>query len=201
MATTQTVAVFQVHARRTAAAAKALLGETFAGVLCVDRYGAYTWVTERGLCWSHLLRDFQAMAERHGSGWYGQRLVRASQRVLAHWKAWDQGDIDRETMGAHIAVERRGIVKCLERAAAAAHAAPKTRRVARDLLGLQEAMWRFTTEPDLAPTNNLAERMLSVMASLKAQDRAPFRFVVDIIDAHNTGRPAPSLLPVHPSQG
>lgn len=82
-------------------------------------------------------------------------------------------------------------------------------------------MWRFLTEPDLPPTNNLAERclrkpvlwrkgsfgtdspdgsrfverILTVVATLRAQDRDPLAYLVDAHEAFTAGRPAPSLLP------
>lgn len=36
----------------------------------------------RGPCWSPLLREFQAIAERYGIKWHGNRLVLAGQPVL-----------------------------------------------------------------------------------------------------------------------
>lgn len=222
VAATLAVAVYRIHPRRSSEAAKDLLGEDFAGYLCVDRWSAYAWVRKRGLCWAHLLRDFQAMAERFGSEWHGRRLVLAGQRVLAHWKAWHAGEIDRETMLARIEPERQRIQRLLKGAAAADQCAQKSRGLCRALLALQDAMWRFLDDPDLPPTNNLAERLLrrlviwrklsagtesvggsrfverimTVANSLKAQQRDSFAFLVDALIAHAAGTSAPSLLPV-----
>ena len=58
---TALVTVFLVHTRRNASAAKALLGQAFAGILITDRWASYNWVAaeRRQLCWSHLKRDFK----------------------------------------------------------------------------------------------------------------------------------------------
>src|SRR6266436_3815559 len=59
VAVTSWVTVFLVRMSRSGAVARALLGETFAGILVTDRYSAYNWypVRWRQLCWAHLLRD------------------------------------------------------------------------------------------------------------------------------------------------
>jgi transposase len=222
VAATLAVAVFRIHPRRSGEAAKALLGEGFAGFLCVDRWSAYVWVERRGLCWAHLLRDFQAMTERFGSHWHGRRLLLAGQRVLGHWKAWHSGQIDRETMLGLIEPEQKRMRRLLEGGAAATYAKNKSRGLCRALLAHQDAMWRFLVEPDLPPTNNLAERLLrrlviwrklsfgtdsvggshfverimTVVTSLKAQQRDAFPFLVDAFTAHAAGTSTPSLLPL-----
>lgn len=63
------VTVFLVHAKRSAAAAKELLG-SFAGILLSDRWNAYTFIdaARRQLCWAHLLRDFERDARVRGGG-------------------------------------------------------------------------------------------------------------------------------------
>jgi transposase len=221
VAATSLVIVFLIQRRRNAEAAQVLLGADFAGTLCTDRHGAYHWVANRGLCWSHLLRDFQAIAERYGSEWHGTRLVKSGQRVLTHWSDWHAGQIDRTTMLERIAPERVRIQRLLHQGSTARWASKKTQRVCRELLGWEAAMWRFMDEPDLAPTNNLAERclrrpvlwrkgsfgtdspegsrfverILSVVATLTAQDRDVFDYLVHAHIDHAAGRPVASLLP------
>jgi transposase len=56
------VTVFMVHAQRSTAAARALLGTCLSAILITDRWSAYQyWATEhRQLCWAHLVREFRA---------------------------------------------------------------------------------------------------------------------------------------------
>lgn len=42
-------------------------------------------------------------------------------------------------------------------------ACDKTARTCRNLLNLWPALWHFTTDPDIPPTNNLAERALRAL--------------------------------------
>ncbi len=55
---TPLVTFFQVMLSRSTAAAQALLGQNFSGILNSDRYSAYNWldVSQRQLCWAHLSR-------------------------------------------------------------------------------------------------------------------------------------------------
>jgi len=53
----------------------------------ISLQGRIQELERRGLYWSHMLRDFQAVAERYGSEWHGRRLVLAGQRVLTTWAA------------------------------------------------------------------------------------------------------------------
>ena len=78
LATTALVAVFIIRGHRSAKDAKALLGETFQGILVSDRWSAYTWVniSFRQFCWAHLIRDFIKISERSGqAGRIGDQLL------------------------------------------------------------------------------------------------------------------------------
>lgn len=224
LAATREVAVSLIQRRRSGQAARQLLGAGFAGALCVDRWSAYSWVARRGLCWAHLMRDFQAMAERAGGQWHGRRLVLAGGRVLDHWRDWHSGQIDRATLLARIEPERRRMHTLLHQASRASWVSKKTRGVCRQLLAHQDAMWRFLDEAELPPTNNLAERalrqpviwrkcsfgtdstggsrfverILTAVTTLKAQNRDPFAYLVAAHLAFVSGQPPPSLLPARP---
>ena len=70
-----------------AQAAKELLG-AFAGVLVSDRWNAYNFIepARRQLCWAHLLRDFEWIAEFGGEAKeIGRALVDEAKRVFRLW--------------------------------------------------------------------------------------------------------------------
>jgi len=97
----------------------------------------------------------------------------------------------------------------------------KTIRTCQQLLKLEQALWTFVYEPGIEPTNNCAERalrpaviwrrlsfgsrskagsefvarMLTVNASLKAQERSVLDFLADSCRAARRGLPGPALLP------
>jgi hypothetical protein len=59
------VTVFRVRSGRGAAQAKQVISKTAKAIVITDRYNAYNWLPQRRrqLCWAHLKRAFQAMAD------------------------------------------------------------------------------------------------------------------------------------------
>jgi transposase len=167
------VVVFNIYRRRSQEAAKALLGEDFAGAICSDRFGAYNWIERRGYCWAHLERDFQAMAERFGSEWYGCRLVAGAKRVMTSWRLHEDGEISRQERDGRLTDERRRIYRLL---VSAKERAPvrKTRRECAELLKTQE-------------------RILSTVLSLRMQQHDVFEFLIQAPEAAAHDFKPPSL--------
>ena len=58
------MSIFIIRPSRGSVVAKELLGEDFSGILIIDRWSAYSWISKllRQLCWSHLLRDFEKIS-------------------------------------------------------------------------------------------------------------------------------------------
>jgi hypothetical protein len=99
----------------------------------------------------------------------------------------------------------------------------KTVRTCQQLLKVEPALWAFVTSEGVEPTNNAAERalrpavlwrknsfgsqsaegslfvarMLTVVTSLRAQNRPVLEYLVQACRATRQGQPAPSLLPTH----
>ena len=85
---TPLVSFFEVVLSRSQATAKALIGETFAGIVVSDRYSAYSWIEldQWQLCWAHLKRDLQAIAERSGASQeIGESLLHREHRLFQWW--------------------------------------------------------------------------------------------------------------------
>jgi len=225
LAATGQVAVFFIDRRRGGPIVSTILGANFTGAIGVDRWRAYNGVARRQLCWAHLLRDFIAMVERFHSPWHGRRLALCACQVMALWERWHCGEIDRETMLADMA-PLRALVK--QRLVWAAKNAPgATARVkAAEILKVEPLLWTFLQVAGMAPTNNLAERLLryaviwrklsfgtqsergrlfverllTVTSTLTLQKRNVFDYLCDAMTAYSSGLPAPSILPVS-SQG
>jgi len=94
----------------------------------------------------------------------------------------------------------------------------------RDNLKCEAALWTFADVSGVEPTNNLAERqirpgvlwrngsfgtqsaagsrfverIITVVSTLKQQDRNVLDYLADACEAANRGRSAPSLLPTEP---
>lgn len=101
----------------------------------------------------------------------------------------------------------------------------KTVRTCRQLLKVEPALWLFVEIEELEPTNNAAERairpavlwkrtsfgsqseagsvfvarMLTVVTSLRSQNRNVLQFMIEAIQASRQGNPSPSLIPKHQS--
>ena len=65
---TTTVVMFLIHRLRNAAVVVMLLGTELQGILCTDRWKAYSGIplAQRQVCWAHLRRNFEAMVKRGG---------------------------------------------------------------------------------------------------------------------------------------
>jgi len=220
VAATAKVVTFAIARRRSSQVAKRILGEAFSGIVCSDRWSAYTWLESRQLCWAHLLRDFVAMEERFNSAWHGRRLAKTAREVLAIWAMWNRGEIDWETMQARIAPLREQTHRYLKWTINNAPG-PTARTKAREIFKLKEHLWTFAEVKGVPPTNNLAERLLryaviwrklshgtdslagskfvgrllSVVTSLQLQERDVFAYLCDAISTYGTDRLAPSILP------
>jgi transposase len=219
--TTASVTVFKVHARRTKEAAKELLG-WFAGVLHTDRWGAYNiYKGLRQICWAHLLRDFRGFSEHRGpsAGRIGKELLKRARRLLKLWAKVRDGTWDRKRYRRATARLRGEIEAFLREGADCRHAT--MRRECRMILKHVKNLWTFTRIDGVEPTNNAAERsvrpavlwrrksfgtqsargsrfverMLTVSATLRQQNRNVTDYLTEVCASALSGRPAPSLLP------
>ena len=103
----------------------------------------------------------------------------------------------------------------------------KTVRTCRQLLKVEPALWLFVTTEGVEPTNNASERairpavlwrrtsfgsqseagsvfvarMLTVVTSLRSQERNVLAFMTEAVQASRRASPPPSLLPVEDSSG
>jgi hypothetical protein len=146
-----------LHGRRTKDMVDTVLGPDFDGVLCSDFYAAYThYPGLKQRCWAHLLREIHDL-----------RQVVPDNADLAEWA---------DAIHA-LFLEARDTEYCTpeQRARAAADYRARLLTLARRVSGDADAPARalgarmerfigdlfvFVTEPDVAPTNNLAERSL-----------------------------------------
>lgn len=165
---TRWVTVFQIHLSRGQAAARAVLGE-FAGYLITDRWTGYGWwpLDRRQLCWAHLIREFQKIAERGGeSQAIGEGLLEQARNLFALWHRVRDGTLTREGVAAAVVGIRAAVRRWLLEGAAYEvargdkSARTRTARTCRALLKVEQAFWLFVRVAGVEPTNNAAERAL-----------------------------------------
>jgi transposase len=222
VAVTSWVTVFVVRMSRGGHVARELLGETFSGILVTDRYSGYNWypVRWRQLCWAHLLRDFEAMRGRGGrSEEIGDALLAQAHQMFAWWHRVREGTLKRSSFRSYMSPLRQEVERLLE--AGSRCGVPKTEGTCRDILKRREALWTFVQVEGVEPTNNAAERsirpgvlwrkgsfgtqsaagsrfvesMLTVVATLKQQQRNVLEYLTAACEAALRGEAAPSLLP------
>jgi transposase len=222
VAVTSLVTVFLIRMSRGGQVARELLGAGFSGILVTDRYSAYNWypVRWRQLCWSHLLRDFEAIRGRGGaSEAIGDALLEQAHQMFKWWHRVREGTLARSTFRSYMTPLRREVERLLEVGSQCGMA--KTEGTCREILKRREALWTFVQVEGVEPTNNTAERsirpgvqwrkgsfgtqskdgsrfvesMMTVVATLKQQKRNVLDYLTAAHEAALRGEPAPSLLP------
>jgi transposase len=222
------VAVFAIRASRGASVIKGMLGAGFKGILCTDRWSAYTWMAAvcRQLCWAHLMRDFKKIAERSGeSGRIGDQLLDVGYRMFHYWEKVRQGKLSRKKYHLLMKPIRKRIEELLKKGVACPHI--KTAGTCKKILSVKEALWTFMEKEGVEPTNNLAEqvlrriviwrktsfgtqsargtlymeRIMTVVATCKLQKRNVLDFVTEAIRSHLSKTTPPSLLPMAANDG
>ncbi len=213
---------FLVQARRGAAALRTALGGLLGGVICSDRWSAYQAVPleRRQICWAHLKRDFQAMAERDGeAGQVGEGLLFHTDVLFGLWYKVRDGTRRRRWLRRQLDWLRPEVQALLERGTRCGCAA--TAGTCVKILEVEAALWTFAGVDGLEPTNNAAERalrpavlrrkrsfgnhsaagcryvsrLLSVVQTLRAQGRPILDYLQTALEAQRHGLPTPSLFP------
>ena len=222
VAVTSFVTVFLVRMSRGGQVARELLGEAFSGILVTDRYSAYNWypVRWRQVCWSHLLRDFEAIRGRGGvSEALGDALLGQAHQMFVWWHRVREGTLQRSTFRSYMSPLRREVERLLE--VGSQCGVPKTEGTCHEILKRREALWTFVQVEGVEPTNNAAERsirpgvqwrkgsfgtqsaegsrfvesMMTVVATLKQQQRNVLEYLTAAHEAALRGEAAPSLIP------
>jgi transposase len=214
---TKYVSVFKVFLSRAKESAQEMIGETYTGIVISDRYRGYTGLdaSQRQVCWAHLKRDFTAMSERCGvSEGIGLALLARQRRLF-------QIAVNALRQGFKTELESAAAlpISYNEKSPLA-----KTVRTCREILKLEPSLWTFVFTNDIEPTNNAAEqalrpaviwrrtsfgsqsasgsqfvaRLMSVVASLKAQGRDIWDFLTLVFRSARFDLPLPSLLPLSP---
>jgi transposase len=217
--------VFTLAPSRGSGVIKGLLGERFAGYLISDRWSAYTWVdpTRRQVCWAHLKRDFQKLVDYGGPG---RVIGRDALCLLAGlFGAWADLRADPTQRPRFVRRARQyqwRLRRVLETGQQCG--CDRTANFCTALLKRWPALWTFVTVAGVEPTNNAAEqairpavlwrkgsfgtqsaggnrfveRLLSVGATCRQQNRSLLAYLTAVCTAAQAGLPIPSLLPAPP---
>ena len=214
-----TAAVFMIHASRSQRAARKLLG-CFSGILNTDRWTSYRFYKRaRQVCWAHLKRDFKAISESKGGlGKIGKDLYRLSKKILALRRRVRDGTLQWKSFQRRMIPLKKEVERLLEKGSTYRGSLGGK---CRDILEHRAYLWTFVLDPNVEPTNNLAEqiirqavlwrktsfgtqskrgaqyveRMLTVCATCRLQGRSIIEFMRKVCLCHLDDVPMPSLVP------
>jgi transposase len=221
-AATALVACFVIHPSRGRAGLLALLGRRIKGIVCSDRWGVYGRLAahRRQVCWAHLKRDFQKLVDRGGAakeiGEFGLSLTSL---VFELWHLFRGGGLSRRELQRDMREWREILHDQLEQGRACADT--KAAAFCTNVLALEPALWMFVDRENVEPTNNhmerllrtgvlwrkiafgchseagcrFVERMLTVVQTLRLQQRPVLDYLYQAILANRQGAPTPQLLP------
>jgi transposase len=219
-AATAVVACFAITPTRGAVGLAALLGKKIKGIISSDRWSVYGQLKLglRQLCWAHLKRDFQKLADRGGAAKeYGDLGLAAVQILFHEWHLF-RGGGSRAALQRELQPLREALRSWLEAGARCADV--KAAALCGNLLAVQPALWTFIYKKDVEPTNNhiarllrpgvlwrknafgchseagcrFVERILTVTQTLRLQKRQVLEFLYQSLVSHRSGQPAPRLL-------
>jgi transposase len=216
--------VFHIDPSRGSEVLLDVLGAEFDGLVGCDYFSAYRkYMKDCGVlvqfCLAHLIRDVKFLVAHPdvGTQRYGTLLLNQLRQLfqLIHDRAYFASELGFRLV---LAQQRDRLV------AAAVNNLPATREarnLAQRFLDHADSYFRFITEPDVEPTNNLAEqairfvaihrrmtqgtrgqkgqhwcaRLWTVVTSCAQQGRSAFAFLYEAVQRYFQGRPFPSLLP------
>jgi transposase len=211
---------FYVATSRNGPALRHLLGPAYRGIVGSDRHRPYLALPpeRHQLCWSHLIRNFQALVDRGGRpGIWGADFLALSHLVFRLWHLFREGTLDRAMLQAAM-VPIQQAMHALLRQGARRCDAPET--LCQELLAHEDALWTFVRESGVEPTNNAAEqalrpavlwrkgcfgahsaegnafveRILTISATCTQQHRHLLTFLTAAVDAAWRGQSAPKLV-------
>ena len=215
--------MFKIDPSRSSAVLRAVLGETFGGVVSCDYFSAYRkYMADADatvqFCLAHLIREVRFLAEHTDPV-----LARWDVKLLGHlrklFRTLHRGEKTTPAAFARAMDRiRREFLKAVRR--------PPGRREARTLADRFRkhggSYFTFLTTPGVAPTNNATEqairfavidrritqgtrgdvgqrwceRIWTLLANCAQQGRSAFAFLLDSVNAHFHQLPPPSLLHV-----
>jgi transposase len=218
------VVYFSIAVSRGAKVLRAVLGETFPGVITSDDHSAYRCYHKKGvwqLCWAHLIRKFKGLKESRGSPdayLFAKNMLAEVGHIFACWHAFRKGLITRQQLQDATTLPRARMKRYCLKYRESPDGAVRTR--AERTLKNWPHLFPFLYHEGVEPTNNAAEqalrpavqwrklcfgnqsdggerfteRILTVTRTCQLQGRNPFHFLAGLMEAAFKGTPRPSLV-------
>ena len=219
-------AVFGIFLSRKREALQQLVGNYDGIIINCDRAKMYFDGKRLQWCWSHLKRDIQKLIDsRDGQvKRLGQDLMRQQRLLFEQWRLFKADEISWTLFRRSVKPIRDEFNRLLLRGRESGN--ESLYGMCKELYAHRDWLWTFTEIKGLEPTNNTAERalrpaviyrklsfgtqsaagsrfierMLTVSETCRLQNRSTFEYLVQVMEAHYAGQPAPSLLPLKQTQ-
>jgi len=155
---------FQAAKSRSSKVLVDVLGNVYQGILCVDRWGAYTKY-HKGLfqiCWAHLKRDFLGIlkigeaTQSEDAIVFAQTMEMLRKKIMAVWYLFKEGHISRSELIKKTKSARNAMKRCLKQYMHSAEKCVQT--LAKKLFKRFDDLFTFIFYEGVEPTNNIAER-------------------------------------------
>ncbi len=155
---------FQVAKGRDHKVLVDVLGTVYNGILCVDRWGAYTKY-HKGIfqfCWAHLKRDFLGILkigqsiQSADAIFFGNTMEKLRKQLMAIWYQFKAGEISRSELIKQTCSTRYAMKRCLKRYMQSQEKC--VRNLACKLFKRFDHLFTFIFYQGVDPTNNIAER-------------------------------------------
>jgi transposase len=215
---------FSIAVSRGAKVHRAVLDETFAGVITSDDHLAYRCYHKHGvwqLCWSHLIRKFKGLKESRSSPdayLFAKNMLTEVGHLFACWHAFRKGLITRRQLQEATTLPRARMKRYCLKYRESADGSVRTR--AERTLKNWAHLFPFLYHEGVEPTNNAAEqalrppvqwrklcfgnqsdngerfteRILTVTRTCQRQGWNPFHFLTELMEAAFKGMARPSLV-------
>ena len=214
--------LFRIDASRGSSVLEKMLGKDFAGIVCADYWGAYRKYARLfdvpvQYCMAHLIREIRFLAEHSV-----KKLSRWGHALLEWLKKLFKTLHHRDKLTAKGFIRSMKKIKdgFLSRMRRPPNH-PLAKKLARRFKGkAAENYFRFLTEPEIEPTNNGTERQIrpvvidrritqgtrsdagmrwceriwTILATCKKQERNVFEFIHESVIANWTKQKYPSLI-------
>jgi transposase len=214
--------LFHIDRSRGSQVLKAILSETFGGVVGSDYFSAYRkYMTDCQMlvqfCWAHLIREIRFLAEHTDRSLriWGNKLLSWVRKLFAAWHR--AGCVTQAGFARSTDRIQRGFLQAIRRPPPRAEA----QTLADRFRGRRaDNYFRFLTTPGIEPTNNQTEqairhividrhitqgtrgergqrwceRVWTLIATCRHQNRRVFEFFCNALNAYFNKEAAPSLL-------
>ena len=159
---TAELSCFPTHFSRGAGRQKKLLGDNPENIVVTDQYAGYHYIDadHRQLCWAHILRNMNALAESWGTNKiYGMKLVRLIRLLFRLQHRYESNKLSEKRYRDRMEKLRIAWRQQLELASRRC-VTPRYQNRCKLLLKHDEMCWVFLSHDGVPLTNNEAERSL-----------------------------------------